>query len=83
MGTTATLNGTTLQVQAIKGDKGDPITGETGPAGKDATNLIHVTDGQGATVEVSNPTILSFQKCIGAERVFGATPTAGNVQSTR
>ena len=57
-----------MRLQENKGDQGDSITG---PPGQDATNLIHVTDGQGTTVEISNPTILSFQRCLG--EVIGGT----------
>ena len=50
----------------LKGDKGDK-----GDTGQDATILIHITDGAGTTVNVTNPTILSFQKCLG--EIVGGT----------
>ena len=60
-----------MQINAVVGEKGDQGDSITSPPGQDATNLIHVTDGQGTTVEISNPTILSFQKCLG--EVIGGT----------
>ena len=55
--------------RGLTGLKGD--TGPKGDTGQDATSLIHISDGQGTTVEVTNPTILSFQMCLG--EVVGGT----------
>ena len=51
--------------QGIQGVAGPPGPSVTGPAGQDATNHIHCDDGQGNTVDIYNPTILSFQNCTG------------------
>ena len=68
IGAAGILNGTTLEVSGLKGDKGDEGDASQlqGPPGDSAMAIVLVPDASGTVMEYQNPSKLAFTNAVGS-----------------